>query len=663
MNFTLPTVLLSLFCVGSSLTAMADDHDVTVRPSLEKHIRFSYDASTSTGKFVSGYPKDYTSVSGSYELNYRSGMVALQEYTFPSDVDWDAVQKITIQSTVTATSNGYAAYWLYDADASSTYSDATKFGAATVSAIGITPGTASGTVNADAVTSYVSRTQVDANHYTEIAEISGDKLTTLISKLRDDKTKIAFVATRQGATSNSKKYLWSSNEANGDYRPVIYIDYYPVKNATKKTAYSTLNAAINDVATDSATNVIQIYHDVTLDARTGLSNKTLTIVPMKDNITLKRGSLATSSIWLLTNQNSSVINLGSADHQLIVDGESASLTNSLLGCEKGAINVTNVKFQNFAYGTSGNLGKTGGTLTLKDVEVADSKTETQFFSAGTNKDKLVLSGNINFTNCTGTDIFIDSDGRIKANSDLAATTPISIQLPSTVTAGTLTVLFPNSVTASTKADLFNIVNDNIGLTTGSHKYEFSTAEAYTATIGDAKASTLVLPFEAVIPSAVKAYTLTASSTEVNATEVSGNLTANTPVLLNAEAGSYKFVSTTTATSSYNTTDTPTQGALTGVYQETTVPSGSYILYNGTDGLGFYKADGSTNTVAANRAYLTATAASAKSLKINYSGTTNISNITNDENANAPVYNIQGMRMGKNLPKGIYIKNGKKFVVK
>lgn len=56
-------------------------------------------------------------------------------------------------------------------------------------------------------------------------------------------------------------------------------------------------------------------------------------------------------------------------------------------------------------------------------------------------------------------------------------------------------------------------------------------------------------------------------------------------------------------------------------------------------------------------------ASAKSLKINYNGTTNISNITNDENANAPVYNIQGMRMGKNLPKGIYIKSGKKFVVK
>lgn len=36
-----------------------------------------------------------------------------------------------------------------------------------------------------------------------------------------------------------------------------------------------------------------------------------------------------------------------------------------------------------------------------------------------------------------------------------------------------------------------------------------------------------------------------------------------------------------------------------------------------------------------------------------------------EDRNAPVYNLQGMKMqdAENLPKGIYVKNGKKFVVK
>lgn len=185
--------------------------------------------------------------------------------------------------------------------------------------------------------------------------------------------------------------------------------------------------------------------------------------------------------------------------------------------------------------------------------------------------------------------------------------------------------------------------------------------SYDLTVGDAGAATLVLPYEANIPSGVKAYTLSYTSGEsVTATEVSTIIPANTPVLINASAGTYTFEATDTKTTK---AATPASGSLTGVWASTTVPSGSYILYNGADGLGFYKADGSTNTVTANGAYLTATAATAKSLKINYNGTTNISNIISDENANAPVYNIQGMRMGKNLPKGIYIKNGKKFVVK
>lgn len=187
--------------------------------------------------------------------------------------------------------------------------------------------------------------------------------------------------------------------------------------------------------------------------------------------------------------------------------------------------------------------------------------------------------------------------------------------------------------------------------------------SYNLTVGDAGAATLVLHYEATIPSGVKAYTLSyTSGSEITATEVSTTIPANTPVLINASAGTYTFEATDTKTTK---AATPTSGSLTGVWTSTTVPSGSYILYNGTDGLGFYKVDGSTNTVAANHAYLTATAATAKSLSINYNGstTTGISNITNSENDNAPIFNIQGMRMDKNLPKGIYIKNGKKFVVK
>lgn len=42
----------------------------------------------------------------------------------------------------------------------------------------------------------------------------------------------------------------------------------------------------------------------------------------------------------------------------------------------------------------------------------------------------------------------------------------------------------------------------------------------------------------------------------------------------------------------------------------------------------------------------------------------ISNVSTSENdVNAPVYNLAGVRVsGKNLPAGVYVKNGKKFIV-
>ena len=45
--------------------------------------------------------------------------------------------------------------------------------------------------------------------------------------------------------------------------------------------------------------------------------------------------------------------------------------------------------------------------------------------------------------------------------------------------------------------------------------------------------------------------------------------------------------------------------------------------------------------------------------------TAIEGVEMDADKNAPVYNLQGMKMqdAENLPKGIYVKNGKKFVVK
>jgi hypothetical protein len=54
----------------------------------------------------------------------------------------------------------------------------------------------------------------------------------------------------------------------------------------------------------------------------------------------------------------------------------------------------------------------------------------------------------------------------------------------------------------------------------------------------------------------------------------------------------------------------------------------------------------------------------KNFVVTGSATTNINVIKNDDAKDAPVYSTSGIRMnGKTLPAGVYVKNGKKFVVK
>lgn len=184
--------------------------------------------------------------------------------------------------------------------------------------------------------------------------------------------------------------------------------------------------------------------------------------------------------------------------------------------------------------------------------------------------------------------------------------------------------------------------------------------SHTLTVTDAGAATLVLPYEATIPEGVKAYTLTYTSGDAaTATELSGTIPANTPVLINAEAGSYTFNATETQTTKATS---PVSGALTGVWAESTVPEGSYVLQNLNGTVAFYKVSSSDIKCPANCAYLT-TSASAKALSINFGGSTTGINSVAANKANGEVYNLQGVRMKGSLKKGLYIQNGKKFVVK
>lgn len=155
-------------------------------------------------------------------------------------------------------------------------------------------------------------------------------------------------------------------------------------------------------------------------------------------------------------------------------------------------------------------------------------------------------------------------------------------------------------------------------------------------------------------------TYTDGDDAAQATEAETTLEANTPVLIVADAGNY----TLQAATIWQKATSLTTGALTGVYAKTVVPEGSYILTQGTTGVGFRKADGTTNTVEANRCYLTANSSATRLDIVFNDETTAVQSVAVSQQQGTDVYTLQGVRTNNHaLTKGIYVKNGRKYIVK
>ena len=182
----------------------------------------------------------------------------------------------------------------------------------------------------------------------------------------------------------------------------------------------------------------------------------------------------------------------------------------------------------------------------------------------------------------------------------------------------------------------------------------------TVNVSDALISTFCAPFTVAIPadyqSVVTASTVTGVEGNVLTLEPVANyvIPANTPVIIETP------VANTLPVSGIYVKGTPVAGLLTGVYENTPAPVGSYVLQN-LDKVGFYQvAEGNQPTVGANRCYLTVPAAGVKAFFLNGDDATGISNVDANVDANEVIYNIAGQRINK-FQKGINIINGKKIL--
>lgn len=201
---------------------------------------------------------------------------------------------------------------------------------------------------------------------------------------------------------------------------------------------------------------------------------------------------------------------------------------------------------------------------------------------------------------------------------------------------------------------------------------YGSADSYILKVSAAGATTLVVPFNLAaekIPEGMKVYDLTFDGTTITATKVN-SITANKPVLINAPQGEYRLESGIDpfATLDFSTYTSTTNGALTGVYNTTLpysyVPAGAYVLQNAANGLGFYQVENeNTIKITSFRAYLTAPS-SARMINIVYTDneTTAISEVEDKTDGDASIHSLSG-QLVKKAAKGIYVKNGKKVIIK
>lgn len=469
-----------------------------------------------------------------------------------------------------------------------------------------------------------------------------------------------------------------------------------------ETNFTDLATAINAVTDATLTN-IYINDDITVSSsiefKSGTNaSKQVKIMAGKDNVVIKSGS--TNRLFLVNSSTAQLL-LGGGSCHLIIDGDNKSYGSGFISIEadKNKVNsdkvyfLDNITIKNVnATGSDGSgyvyQRKNSGhdmnvfrnvTFDNCDVKTTGSVGIVRYLRQNT----LYLEGTINFTNtCSGASFYLDATKCILRNNsstltDLTISNPITVRLNENQatdgnkfkTAQTILVLFNDA-----NAGKVSLVNKDLELYK-SGTSDWKLRQSYKLSVSAAGAATLVLPFESTIPSGATCYTLSyTSGDDITATKVTGStLSANTPVLVTATTGEYSFTTTAEGNTAIAAgTGTPTSDVLTGVYTETKPTNDQYILSYKDNVLAFRKADGSTNKVQPYHAYMSVTHSGPNPApafyNINFGGITGISNPKVEQNMmddeNAPIYNLQGVRMNsQNLPKGIYVKNGRKFVVK
>ena len=204
----------------------------------------------------------------------------------------------------------------------------------------------------------------------------------------------------------------------------------------------------------------------------------------------------------------------------------------------------------------------------------------------------------------------------------------------------------------------------------------------TVTLNDAKGiegigkiATFSAPFRTVVPSGVKAHYISdANGTSATTVEIPEGqaIPANTGVLLTSDEATTAVMLPALDETDATITGNKLENSA-GIEGGKAIDANTkaYILTSKNDKVAFYICSADDRTIGMNKSYLVLTdAAPAATLSLNFGTTTGISGTPTIENTadsaadqNAPVYDLTGRRVTNLQKGGIYIKGGKKFIVK
>lgn len=171
-------------------------------------------------------------------------------------------------------------------------------------------------------------------------------------------------------------------------------------------------------------------------------------------------------------------------------------------------------------------------------------------------------------------------------------------------------------------------------------------------------ATFSAPFATIIPTGVKAYYVSAKGAEATMTAIDAQaIPANQGVILTSESGDAATMVPAAGETAAAITGNQL-GHSAGAAKTLTAGEG-YILGNGTEGIAFYPCK--AGSLPSNKAYLLGNGESA--IVMNFgNAVTGINTIAAPASAKAPIFDLSGRRVVK-ATKGLYIQNGKKFIVK